>query len=45
MTVASVVVAAIVGGGEAGRSAEQVLARGELIAPHLMMAEATNALR
>jgi predicted nucleic acid-binding protein len=42
---ASVVVAAIVGGGETGRWAERILARGDLVAPHLMTAEATNALR
>lgn len=42
---ASVVVAAIVGGGETGRWAEHIVSRGELVAPHLMMAEATNALR
>jgi len=42
---ASVVVAAIVDSGETSGWAEHILARGELAAPHLMLAEATNALR
>ena len=42
---ASTVVAAIVDGGATGRWAEHILARRDLVAPHLMMAEATNALR
>ena len=42
---ASVVVAAIVDSGETSRWAERILAKGELVAPHLMLAEATNALR
>lgn len=42
---ASVVVAAIVDSGETSRWAEHILATGNLVAPHLMLAEATNALR
>ena len=42
---ASVVVAAIVDSGETSRWAEHILAKGELVAPHLMLAEATSALR
>ncbi len=42
---ASVVVAAIVDSGETSRWAEHIIASGELAAPHLMLAEATNALR
>jgi predicted nucleic acid-binding protein len=42
---ASVVVAALVGGGPVGTWAESVLANGSLGAPHLMLAEAANILR
>lgn len=41
----SIVVAAVLGDGESGFWAEDILSRGGLVAPHLMMAEATNALR
>ncbi len=42
---ASVVVAALVDSGRAGRWAESVLAEGELVAPELLLAEASNVLR
>lgn len=42
---ASVVVAALIDSGETGRWAEHILAGGHLAAPHLVLAEATNALR
>lgn len=42
---ASVVVAALVGGGATGAWAESTLAAGPLAAPHLMPAEVTNILR
>lgn len=42
---ASVVVAALVDGGPAGRWAESLLAAGELAAPHLMPVEVANILR
>jgi len=42
---ASVVVAALVDGGDAGAWAEQVLLSDHLVAPHLMPVEAANILR
>lgn len=42
---ASVVVAALVDGGELGRWAEHVLLSDQLAAPHLMSAEVANILR
>lgn len=42
---ASVVVAALVDDGPAGRWAEEVLLRGHLAAPHLMPVEVANVLR
>lgn len=42
---ASVVVAALVDGGELGRWAERVLLSDQLAAPHLMPAEVANILR
>ena len=42
---ASVVVAALVDGGEAGRWAEEVLLEDHLVAPHLMPVEVANILR
>jgi len=42
---ASVVVAALLGGGAQGTWAEKVLASGPLAAPHVMLAEVDNILR
>lgn len=42
---ASVVVAALVDGGETGQWAEEVLRSGQLAAPHLMPVEVANILR
>jgi len=42
---ASVLVAAVVDNGDAGVWAETVIVEGELVAPHLVLAEAANALR
>lgn len=42
---ASVLVAATVDAGADGRWAEQVLAEGDVVAPHLVLVEATNILR
>jgi predicted nucleic acid-binding protein len=42
---ASTVVAALVGGGPAGRWDEQILASGPLAAPHLLPAEVANIVR
>ncbi len=42
---ASVVVAALVDNGPAGRWAEEQLARGQLIAPEIMQTEVANVLR
>jgi predicted nucleic acid-binding protein len=42
---ASVVVGALIDDGQDGAWAEQLLASGDLAAPHLMPAEATNILR
>ena len=42
---ASVLVAAVVDNGAAGLWAETVIAEGGLVAPHLVVAEAANALR
>lgn len=41
----SVVVAALVDAGDDGRWAEAVLSQGQLVAPHLLLAEVTNILR
>ncbi len=42
---ASVLVAAATDTGSAGAAAEHVLAEGDLVAPHLVIVEATNILR
>ena len=42
---ASVLVAAATDVGTAGAAAERVLAEGDLVAPHLVLVEATNILR
>ena len=42
---ASVLVAAVADAGPEGRWAEQVVGRGELVAPHLALVEAANILR
>lgn len=42
---ASVLVAAVADSGSDGQWAESVLMRGALVAPHLVLAEATNILR
>jgi len=42
---ASVLVAATVDGGSAGVWAEEIVSRDEIVAPHLVLVEATNILR
>ncbi len=42
---ASVLVAALIDSGEIGRWAEDVVASGDLLAPHLLLVESTNILR